>query len=164
MKSNTNLLVGTQMIAKGHDFADVIYSEMDNIEFDPRELENIEDRLDVIYKLQKKYGNSEEEILQYLQKAQAELDTLSFSDENLEKLKAELENSYEVAMTIAKKLSDRRKKAADLFSKKVIAEAAFLNMPHIKIAAQFNEHDMTSSGIDNAELLISANAGENLKP
>ncbi len=146
------------------DFADVICSEMDNVEFDPRELENIEDRLDVIYKLQKKYGNSEEEILQYLQKAQAELDMLSLSDDNLEKLSIELKKTHEVAMSLAKKLSESRKKAANIFSKKVIAEAAFLNMPHLKIAAQFNEHDMTSSGIDNAELLISVNAGEDLKP
>ncbi len=146
------------------DFSDVIYSEMDSVEFDPRELEFIEERLDVIYKLKKKYGNSEEEILEYLSKAQAELDILSMSDDNLDKLKIELKQSREIALSLAKQLSSNRQKAAEDFSKKVMIEAAFLNMPNIQIVAKFDEHDMMSSGIDNVEFLISANAGEDLKP
>lgn len=146
------------------DFADVIASEIDNVEFDPRELEIIEDRLDVIYKLKKKYGNSEEEILEYLKKAQAELDMLSTSDNDLEKLSQELKKSRELAMSLADKLSDSRKKSASFFSQKVMSEATFLNMPHMKIDVKFVQRDMTSSGIDTAEFLISANAGEELKP
>ncbi len=146
------------------DFSDVIYSEIDNVEYNPKELETVEERLDVIYKLKKKYGGSEEEILNYLNKAQEELDNLSMSDENLEKLSLELKQSRDAAMISAKELSSVRQKSAKDFSEKVMAEAAFLNMPYIKIFAKFDEHDMTSSGIDNVELLISANAGEELKP
>lgn len=146
------------------DFADVIASEIDNVEFDPRELEIIEDRLDVIYKLKKKYGNSEEEILEYFKKAQAELDMLSTSDNDLEKLSQELKKSRELAMSLADKLSYSRKKSASFFSQKVMSEATFLNMPHMKIDVKFVQRDMTSSGIDTAEFLISANAGEELKP
>lgn len=146
------------------DFSDVIYSEIDNVEYNPQELETIEERLDVIYKLKKKYGGSEEEILNYLNKAQEELDNLSMSDDNLEKLSLELKQSRDAAMISAKELSSVRQKSAKDFSEKVMAEAAFLNMPYIKIFAKFDEHDMTSSGIDNVELLISANAGEELKP
>lgn len=145
------------------DFADSIYSEIENVEFDPYELENIEERLDVIYKLKKKYGNSEEEILAYLQKAQEQLDLLSSSKNSLEELALRVEESKEKAYKLALEISQKRKQAAEDFSEKVMSEAQFLNMPDLKITAQFLDEEMSANGIDNVQFLISANAGEELK-
>ncbi len=145
------------------DFADSIYSEIESVEFDPYELENIEERLDVIYKLKKKYGNSEEEILAYLQKAQEQLDLLSSSENSLEELALRVEESKEKAYKLALEISKKRKQAAEDFSEKVMSEAQFLNMHDLKITAQFLDEEMSANGIDNVQFLISANAGEELK-
>lgn len=145
------------------DFADSIYSEIESVEFDPYELENIEERLDVIYKLKKKYGNSEEEILAYLQKAQEQLDLLSSSENSLEELALRVEESKEKAYKLALEISRKRKQAAEDFSEKVMSEAQFLNMPDLKITSQFLDEEMSANGIDNVQFLISANAGEELK-
>ena len=145
------------------DFADSIYSEIESVEFDPHELENIEERLDVIYKLKKKYGNSEEEILAYLQKAQEQLDLLSSSENSLEELSLRVQESKERAYKLALEISEKRKEAAEDFSEKVMSEAQFLNMPDLKITAQFLVEEMSANGIDNVQFLISANAGEELK-
>jgi DNA repair protein RecN (Recombination protein N) len=146
------------------DFADTIYSEMDNVEYDPRELENIEDRLDVIYKLKKKYGNSEEEILDFLNKAQAQLDLLTDGENSLDKLSEKLEKAKEESQKLADILSKKRKNAAEDFSKNVMNEVAFLNMPDVRISVDFKNREMAATGIDDVEFLISVNAGEDLKP
>ena len=137
---------------------------MDNTSFDERELYDIEERLDLIYRLSKKYGETEEEMLIFLDKAQEELHNITYSDELIaeltEKLSVAERNTYEKA----KNLSESRKKAAKVFAEQIQDELAFLDMPETRFSVNFITTDFTDIGIDNIEFLISANRGEEPKP
>lgn len=142
------------------ELRDKIYS----LDYDPNETERAEERLDVIYRLSQKYGDSEEDILAYLENAEKERDALSFSDERAEQLRAETEKAYNEALAAAKKLSEIRIEAGKKFSADVERELAFLDMPSVKFIANDSVGELYENGIDNIEFLLSANAGEEPKP
>lgn len=142
------------------ELRDKIYS----LDYDPNETERAEERLDVIYRLSQKYGDSEEEILAYLENAEKERDALSFSDERAEQLRAETEKAYNEALAAAKKLSEIRIEAGKKFSADVEMELAFLDMPSVKFIVNDSVGELYENGIDNIEFLLSANAGEEPKP
>ena len=142
------------------ELRDKIYS----LDYDPNETERAEERLDVIYRLSQKYGDSEEDILAYLENAEKERDALSFSDERAEQLRAETEKAYNEALAAAKKLSGIRIEAGKKFSADVERELAFLDMPSVKFIVNDSVGELYENGIDNIEFLLSANAGEEPKP
>ena len=142
------------------ELRDNIYS----LDYDPNETERAEERLDVIYRLSQKYGDSEEDILAYLENAEKERDALSFSDERAEQLRAETEKAYNEALAAAKKLSEIRIEAGKKFSADVERELAFLDMPSVKFIVNDSVGELYENGIDNIEFLLSANAGEEPKP
>ena len=142
------------------ELRDKIYS----LDYDPNETERAEERLDVIYRLSQKYGDSEEDILAYLENAEKERDALSFSDERAEQLRAETEKAYNEALAAAKKLSESRIEAGKKFSADVERELAFLDMPSVKFIVNDSVGELYENGIDNIEFLLSANAGEEPKP
>lgn len=142
------------------ELRDKIYS----LDYDPNETERAEERLDVIYRLSQKYGDSEEDILAYLENAEKERDALSFSDERAEQLRAETEKAYNEALAAAKKLSEIRIEAGKKFSADVERELAFLDMPSVKFIVNDSVGELYEDGIDNIEFLLSANAGEEPKP
>lgn len=142
------------------ELRDKIYS----LDYDPNETERAEERLDVIYRLSQKYGDSEEDILAYLENAEKERDALSFSDEQAEQLRAETEKAYNEALAAAKKLSEIRIEAGKKFSADVERELAFLDMPSVKFIVNDSVGELYENGIDNIEFLLSANAGEEPKP
>lgn len=142
------------------ELRDKIYS----LDYDPNETERAEERLDVIYRLSQKYGDSEEDILAYLENAEKERDALSFSDERAEQLRAETERAYNEALAAAKKLSEIRIEAGKKFSADVERELAFLDMPSVKFIVNDSVGELYENGIDNIEFLLSANAGEEPKP
>lgn len=142
------------------ELRDKIYS----LDYDPNETERAEERLDVIYRLSQKYGDSEEDILAYLENAEKERDALSFSDERAEQLRAETEKAYNEALAAAKKLSEIRIEAGKKFSANVERELAFLDMPSVKFIVNDSVGELYENGIDNIEFLLSANAGEEPKP
>lgn len=142
------------------ELRDKIYS----LDYDPNETERAEERLDVIYRLSQKYGDSEEDILAYLENAEKERDALSFSDERAEQLRAETERAYNEALAAAKKLSEIRIEAGKKFSADVERELAFLDMPSVKFIVNDSVGEIYENGIDNIEFLLSANAGEEPKP
>lgn len=142
------------------ELRDKIYS----LDYDPNETERSEERLDVIYRLSQKYGDSEEDILAYLENAEKERDALSFSDERAEQLRAETEKAYNEALAAAKKLSEIRIEAGKKFSADVERELAFLDMPSVKFIVNDSVGELYENGIDNIEFLLSANAGEEPKP
>lgn len=142
------------------ELRDKIYS----LDYDPNETERAEERLDVIYRLSQKYGDSEEDILAYLENAEKERDALSFSDERAEQLRAETEKAYNEALAAAKKLSEIRIEAGKKFSADVERELAFLDMPSVKFIVNDSVSKLYENGIDNIEFLLSANAGEEPKP
>lgn len=124
----------------------------------------IEERLDLIYRLSRKYGATEEEMLSYLAKIVEEYNALVSSDEVID----ELQNTYnELADELFKRgcyLSDCRKQTAIEFERKVADELRYLDMPDARFTVDFREANATENGMDEIEFLFSANAGQEPKP
>jgi len=135
-----------------------------NVDFDPALLEETEDRLDMLYRLSLKYGETEEEMLSFLEKCQTELDEINFSEEEMEKLTAEFEEAKQKAISLAKDLSKKRKKSADKFVEKVREELLSLNMPGVIFTAEIVRVPLYNMGCDKIQFLISVNKGEEPRP
>lgn len=134
------------------------------IDYDPGELEQIEERLDLLYRFSNKYGSSEEEMLDFLAKAKEQRDSIVYSDRELEQLNADYDRLFEQTVDLAQKLSDKRKTTAKRFEKSVKAELAFLDMPKLEFVVDFKKGNLSSTGFDKVEFLISTNPGEPPKP
>ncbi len=145
------------------DIADSISDSINNDGYSQAELENIENRINLIYSLSKKYGETEDEILEYLEKAKEELQCISFSDEKLQEFKSEFKLLKNEAMETAERLSEIRKNTAKEFCNRVCGELRFLDMPNIQFITRFTQVPLCEDGIDSAEFLISANVGEEPK-
>lgn len=161
----------TQIAESVNDFAYTIDSYISDINscsedmtFDERELADIEERLDVIYRLSKKYGETEEEMLIFLDKAREELHNITYSDELLAQLNIKLEKVRNATEKAADVLSESRKAAALTFSQKIQNELTFLDMPDTSFSVDFEKTEFTETGTDVIEFLISANKGEEQKP
>lgn len=137
---------------------------MDDIDADPSRLEEIEERLDVLYRLRHKYGDSEEEMLAFLDNAKKELKSLTDYAFNREQLEKRREQLYHEAYISAKEISDIRIKVSEDFRTAVEREMAFLLMPNVRLQIAREEIEMNSRGIDKLEFLISTNPGEDPKP
>ncbi len=133
-------------------------------EYDPARQEEVEERLNFLYKLKTKYGESEEEILEYLEKSRRELaDLESFSADKSDIL-ARLEHDKNVLLDTADRLSMERKHTASEFEVKVKHELAFLDMPNVELVTSFERCKLNPTGSDVIEFRISPNVGEALKP
>ncbi|MBQ0135873.1 MAG: DNA repair protein RecN [Oscillospiraceae bacterium] len=134
------------------------------LSFDPSKLAEIEERISFLFKLKGKYGESEEEILEYLENSKNELDTLINLNLSQDEIIAKLEKDKEILLDIAEKLSLSRKHAASEFEIHVKHELTFLDMPNVEISVNFERTKLNPTGSDNIEFLISPNPGEALKP
>ena len=142
------------------DLRDRLYSDA----YNPAEIDSLEERLDLLYTLQRKYGNSEQAMLDYLANAVSKRESIEMADELKEKLSANLEKQYQKAYSSAETLHKMREKAAAVFCKDVAAELAFLDIPSVRFVVENQVGELTENGIDNLEFLLSANAGEAPKP
>lgn len=134
------------------------------LDYDPAELEQIEDRLDFLYRLSLKYGETEEEMLGYLENCRAELQNIELSDERLTKLNEQYEKVKEEAIRLAKLLSAQRKQAATGFIENVKQELRFLNMPGVSFEVEQERCPLNATGCDKIQFLLSTNPGEPPKP
>lgn len=146
------------------DAKSVIGSELSVLDFDPREREEIEERLDELFRLGKKYGDGEEKMLAYLDNAKRKLNSIVNNEEELEKLNDEYDKAYADVLAAAEKLTALRKKTAQKFAEDVKNQLAYLDMPKINFTVDFKKGIMSSAGLDKIEFLISANPGEEPKP
>ncbi|MBQ3330881.1 MAG: DNA repair protein RecN [Ruminococcus sp.] len=146
------------------EIARELESAMDDVDADPGRLEEIEERLDLLYRLRHKYGDSEEEILAYLENAKNELKTLNDYAFNREQLQKRKEQLYHDAYYSAKEISRIRQRVCEEFCTSVEREMAFLLMPHVRLEIRREEVGLNSRGIDQLEFLISTNPGEEPKP
>ncbi len=135
-----------------------------DLSFDPEKLSEIEERISFLFKLKGKYGETEEEILEYLQNSKDELETLVNLNLSQDEIIAKLEADKEILLEAAEKLSLSRKHAASEFEVHVKHELTFLDMPNVEIAVNFERTKLSPTGPDNIEFLISPNPGEALKP
>lgn len=137
---------------------------LDTMEDDPGALETTVDRLDALKRLKRKYGESEREILDYLEKAQAELNTLVDVEASEESLLKDLQSALADLTTAFAKLTELRTAKSKDFSLDVQKHLAELSMEKTRFAVQIAEGEPTKEGTDFVEFLFSANAGEEVKP
>ena len=137
----------------------------DNLEYNPTSIDDIEVRLDTIFRLKRKYGNSVELILEYLDKARDELDTYENSEFKIEELTKKYNEYLSSANSLAMEISEIRKESALKMEQLVKDELAFLDMPSVKFVVSFEKLvELSSLGCDKVEFLISANPGEAPRP
>lgn len=137
---------------------------LSDAEMDPAELDRIEERLDLIFRLKRKYGGSVEEILAFKERAQQELDSIIHAEELQAKLEKEHGQSEARLIKLAKQLSEKRKSAAKQFEDQVCAELTFLDMPSVRFIVHAETGELDETGIDRMEFYISTNPGEPPKP
>ena len=152
------------VLAEIDSLADDVRTLADRFDFNPRELDEIEDRLGVINSLKRKYGRTIGEINSYLADAKAKLAQIEYSDEAILKLDAELTKAHDELVAKAKVLTDSRKKAAEEISREVTKELSELEMPKVRMQVRTDKKKYSFDGADDVEFLISTNVGENVKP
>lgn len=145
------------------DVAEEARDSRDDLSYSADELEQIEARLDVIHRLRRKYGVTCADILEYLEKAKAELDEIEFADDHLERLKGKLKKAENTAWDAAFALRENRKATAVTLSERILKELAQLDMPRVQFSCEFEETELSASGADSVVFYMSANAGEALK-
>lgn len=145
------------------DCTSALNSFLFSADFDPRELDAIEERLSLLETIFKKYGETEEEVLQYLENAQKELEEITFSDQIKDRLKAEADEKQKIMLSAADNLSKIRYNASLNFAERVSKELCFLEMPSIVFKTVQNKTECNENGQDELYFLISANKGEEPK-
>ena len=153
----------SNMVYELEDISSELSSMNEENEFSPSELDEIETRLETLAKIKRKYGE-EQEALDYLEKARAELDSIERSEEILAELTVKARECYHSALRAAEELTRLRKAAGEKFCEAVRRELAFLDMPSVRLAVDIQPCNLNIHGADTVEFLISANPGEPPKP
>lgn len=146
------------------DVAETIRDRSSDLDYNEYELDSIESRLDLLYRLSRKYGETEEEILAFLENARKELENITFSEEKIKILTEKEAELLSETKNLARKLTATRIKAGEKLSTLISEELEFLDMPNVTFTVSHNETEFTENGADEIEFLISANAGESAKP
>ncbi len=146
------------------DVAEELRNARDDLSYSADELERIESRLDVIHKLRRKYGATCTDILDYLEKAKAELDEIEFADDHIERLKVKCKKAEKEAWDAAFALRKSRETASEELSARILSELTQLDMPKVQFSCVFTEVVLGTNGADSVAFYMSANVGEALKP
>lgn len=149
---------------KVEELKDLLSNKLSSIDFSPNELEKIEERLDLFYEFQNKYGKTERDMLNYLANAENERNSIVNSDAEIEKLSVEYDRLLDKTIRLADILSCYRKSLAYQLEQDIKAELEYLDMPKVKFVVNFEKGKLSSNGYDKIEFLISTNAGEPPKP
>ena len=143
--------------------ADLI-GRLEGYETNDAELDEIEQRLDLLYRLKRKYGDTVEDIIAFGQKAREELEQIQFSEQRHDQLQAEKLRLYGLAREKAEALTQTRLKAFDELNARITDTLQFLNMPGVRMTLHHARGPLASHGQDSVEFYISTNAGEAPKP
>ena len=146
------------------DAAADLIGRLDAYETNDAELDEIEQRIDLIYKLKRKYGDTVEDIIAFGQKAREELELIQSSKERVEHLQAEQHRLYVLAREKAETLTQTRLKAFEELNKRISGTLDFLNMPGVRMTLRHARGPLASHGQDSIEFYISTNPGEAPKP
>ena len=153
-----------ELYYSARELATDLADRLDAYDFDPGELDQIEGRLDTIYRVKQKFGMEVEELLSRRDQAAEKLETFQSSGQKIEELKAAMQSLYAKAKEAAEALTQSRLKAFTAMNRQMKAALAFLNMPGIRFALRHSKGPLSSHGQDSVEFLISANPGEEPKP
>lgn len=146
------------------DIAETVRDALSEVDFDPSELDEIDERLDILYRLSKKYGETEEEMLEYLEKARGELESIAFSEEKVKELQKQEAKALAETEAAAQRLTESRRASGEKLSGAICTELEFLDMPNVRFVVKCDDVGLTENGRDSIEFLISANVGEEPKP
>ncbi len=152
------------LYSEAYDVAETLRDLQDSFDFSPQELDELEGRADLLYRLKKKYGPTVEDMLAYLEKCREELDQIAFAADTTARLEKQLEKERGRAMKAARALSEARKAAAKQLEERIQEELRQLDMPKVRFAICFEEKEPDVLGIDVVRFLMSANVGEELRP
>ena len=147
-----------------YDIAATVEDKRGELDVSPGELDRVESRMDLLYRLKKKYGATVEDMLDYQARCEAELAQIEDAGDTLARLEQELARAETDARQAAQALSDARKAAADRLTAQILAELQQLDMGKIRFAVNFAEKPLDSDGMDTVRFLMSANVGEGLRP
>ena len=146
------------------DAADELRAMRDDLSYSEGELEEIEERLDAIHKLKRKYGASVEDVLAYLAKSEQRLDEIEFASDRIETLKKREAELQKETIRQGEILREKRFSAAQAMEFRICDELRQLDMPKIRFVCEFTPQQPMQTGLDSVRFLMSANVGENLKP
>ena len=154
------------------DISESLSDYLQAINFDQKEFDEIDARLDQIKLLKKKYGATVEEVLSFLDKSKKEYDNLINSNEKIEKLLIEKDNKIKDLFKVSKELSNKRKTFAKTLEKTVCTQLTDLGMKNAKFIVEFSvepevetcENSLTANGFDVVRFMFSANLGQDIKP
>ena len=147
-----------------YDLAETVRDLRSEMDFSPQELDAVESRADQLYRLKKKYGATVGEMLDYLERSKKELDEIEYADDRIVQLQGTLAKQEKEMLAAARTLSDARKAAAKALEERILRELRELDMNKVRFSIDFTEHEPDATGIDTVRFLMSANAGEDLKP
>lgn len=157
----SRLLSLSDSIAEIKSFAG---DKLNSIEYNENELNAIDERLDMYYHLSNKYGATEQEMIDYLNDALSKQNAVADYDEELERLNVQYDEVYSSTVDAAKALSHARSESAKQLENEIKEQLEFLDMPKVKFLVDFKQGNLSSTGYDKIEFLISTNPGEPPKP
>ena len=146
------------------DIADELRDKKDDLTYSADELEQIEERLDTLHKLKRKYGASVEDVLAYLADSEQRLDEIEFASDRIETLKKREAELQKETIRQGEILREKRLSAAQAMESRICDELRQLDMPKIRFVCEFTPQQPMQTGLDSVRFLMSANVGENLKP
>ena len=148
------------------DAAELLRDFRDNLDFSAAEYDELECRISLLSKLERKYGKSDQDLLDYLEECRRKLDDIEYADDRLAKLEKELETQKKRCLLSAAELGKKRRLKARELEQRIVKELSELNMPSVRFAVEFvpldNEIGFDSFGADKIRFIMSANAGEEL--
>ena len=147
-----------------YDIAATVEDKRGELDVSPGELDRVESRMDLLYRLKKKYGATVEDMLDYQARCEAELAQIEDAGDTLARLEQALSKAEKEARQAAQALSDARKAAAERLTAQILTELQQLYMGKIRFAVDFAEKPLDSDGMDTVRFLMSANVGEELRP
>lgn len=154
----------TDLYYTAKDVAADLVGRLDAYETNDAELDEIEQRLDLLYKLKRKYGDTVEDVIAFGQKAREELQNIQTSQERYDHLQAEKRRLYAQAREKAEALTQTRLRAFEELNKRISGTLDFLNMPGVRMTLRHTRGPLASHGQDGIEFYISTNPGEAPKP
>ena len=147
-----------------YDLAESVRDKREEFDFSPGELDDVEARADQLYRLKKKYGATVEDMLAYLDKCRAELDAMETADDTLIRLEGQMKKARAAVDAAGAELTKARQAAARVLEERISRELRELDMARVRFAIDFAAKDPSPDGCDAIRFLMSANAGEDLRP
>lgn len=153
-----------QLRCEAYDLADSVRDMLGEFDFSPEELDTVESRADQLYRLKKKYGATVEDMLIFLDRSRRELDEIEAADDTLARLAGQLSAAEKRTVMAGAALTKARKSAAGELEKRILKELEDLDMGRVRFSIEFTPGEPGPDGCDAIRFLMSANAGEDLKP